>query len=494
VGRFQHGGTVGIDIHACDVWNVTTGDINIIVAVLDHGIELNHPDMPNISALSYDTVTGNSPSQVRGSHGTACAGIVGAARNNGFGVAGIAPNITLRSISSSLVLGPDVQQELADGLNWAWQNGDHVISNSWGHNALASALIDDAIDSALTQGRGGLGTVVVFAAGNENGSVGYPANSNPGILAVGAMSPCGERKSPSSCDLELWGSNFGDELDVMAPGVMIPTADRQGANGYDSSDYTLGFNGTSSACPHVAGVAALILSVNLNLTQQEVVEIIERNTQKVGGYNYQTISGRLNGTWNNEMGYGLVNAFACVNSAQINSNKLPPGTFSSSQTKGFAAERHTAPDGYLQSLPQGPELQGIQPDDTVAQSAGFSWYNNVGVNLNTTLLGTNGTTQISVYARDIRWNYAFGSSPSISSPSGNGGSGGSGWRFPTAHKFGITIYQGSNYWNVTSTSSGSPTVITGLSNTANIIITVNDTNGNYDDNSGAFDIYIRKDN
>ncbi|MGK7899359.1 MAG: S8 family serine peptidase, partial [Xenococcus sp. (in: cyanobacteria)] len=309
----QNGGTVGIDINASDAWNLTTGDDSIVVAVLDHGIELDHPDMPNISALSFDTVTGTSPSVVRGSHGTACAGIVGAAQNNSQGISGVAPNITLMSISDPLRLGPNASQRLADGLNWAWQNGADVISNSWGHNQLASPLIDDAIDNAINQGRSGLGTVVVFATGNGNGAVIYPANSNPDILAVGAMSPCAERKNPLSCDGEtLWGSNFGDEIDVVAPGVLIPTTDRQGAAGYDSGDYTLTFNGTSSATPHVAGIAALILSQNPNLTQEEVVAIIERNAQKVGPYNYQQVPGHDSGTWNNEMGYGLVDAFASL--------------------------------------------------------------------------------------------------------------------------------------------------------------------------------------
>mgnify|MGYP002623106982 CR=1 FL=1 len=313
----QHGGNVGIDINACDAWNHTTGDSSIIVAVLDHGIELNHPDMPNMASVSYDTVTGSSPSQVHGSHGTACAGIVGAVRNNTQGVAGIAPGTTLMSVSHTLLLGPNAHWQLANGISWAWQNGAHVISNSWGHEDLASGILDDAIAEALANGRGGLGTVVVFAAGNENGSVGYPANSNPEIVAVGAMSPCAERKNPLSCDGESWwGSNFGGELDVVAPGVLVPTTDRQGSAGYDSSDYTLDFNGTSSACPHVAGIVALILSVNPNLTQSQVTGIIESNAQKVGNYSYQTTAGRPNGTWNNEMGYGLVDAFACVAAAQ----------------------------------------------------------------------------------------------------------------------------------------------------------------------------------
>jgi len=135
------------------------------------------------------------------------------------------------------------------------------------------------------------------------------------------MSPCGQRKSPTSCDGETWwGSNFGAQLDISAPGVLIPTTDRQGANGYNTAtgvagDYTQNFNGTSSACPHVAAVAALILSQNPNLTQLQVANIIESTAQKVGGYNYQTTAGRTNGTWHNEVGYGLIDAFAAVQAA-----------------------------------------------------------------------------------------------------------------------------------------------------------------------------------
>ena len=131
------------------------------------------------------------------------------------------------------------------------------------------------------------------------------------------MSPCGERKSPSSCDPEsFWGSCFGSELDIVAPGVLIPTTDRQGSAGYDSGDYALKFNGTSSATPHVAGVAALILSIHPAFTQTEVVKIIETNARKVGAYNYQPSSNRPNGTWHHEMGYGLVDAKQCVMAAK----------------------------------------------------------------------------------------------------------------------------------------------------------------------------------
>lgn len=170
----------------------------------------------------------------------------------------------------------------------------------------------------MTNGRNGLGCVVTFSAGNYNSStVGYPARSLPDIVVVGALSLSGKRKTPTTIDNEnWWGSDYGTQLDIMAPGVLIYTTDRTGSVGYVSGDYMPNFNGTSSACPHVAGVAALILSVNPNLTQKEVATIIEKTARKVGGYSYSTVSGRPNGTWHTEVGYGLIDAYAAVMEAQ----------------------------------------------------------------------------------------------------------------------------------------------------------------------------------
>lgn len=347
----QHGGTNGIDINACQAWDISSGDPNIVIAVLDEGVELDHPDLSNMFPLSFDTQTGTSPSAVYGSHGTAVAGIAAANGNNNTGVTGVAGDCHLMSISVNFFLQIGIEARLANGLDFATQNGADVINNSWG-GGVPTPVIDDAITNALTFGRDGLGSVVTFAAGNQNDDVNYPANSNDNIIAVGAMNMCGERKRSSanwwevnlgvtpdplgvSCDGELvWGSNFGPELDVVAPGVLIPTTDRQGADGYNPNDrihpdcggtlvtndfadddYTRWFNGTSSACPHVTGVAALILSVNPCLSNEDVIEIIETTAQKVGGYTFAITPGRPNGTWNNEMGYGLVNAEAAVNLA-----------------------------------------------------------------------------------------------------------------------------------------------------------------------------------
>ncbi|TPE17930.1 S8 family serine peptidase [Tannerella forsythia] len=184
------------------------------VAVVDQGIELNHPDLvANIHPLNFDTETGSSPSIVRGNHGVACAGIIGASGNNAIGIRGVAPNARLMSISNSLEAAPMSRIKRGEGINWAVQNGADIISNSWG-SSVQYQIIDDAITNALVNGRNGRGCIVLFASGNDNRAVNYPANSNPNILIVGAISPCGQRKSPTSCDGEGWGSNYGSQLDV----------------------------------------------------------------------------------------------------------------------------------------------------------------------------------------------------------------------------------------------------------------------------------------
>ena len=303
----------GIDIKAEQAWTLSTG-ANVKTAIFDHGFEMNHPDLAaNVFGTGYDAQTNTSPSIVRGDHGTACAGITGAVQNNNLGISGVAPNTRLISISINLTFA-DTPQQLANGFNWSTVNGVEVISNSWG-GYTPSVIIENAITNALVNGRGGKGMVVVFAAGNENNtSIRYPGIWDPRILVVGALSPCGQRKSPTSCDGEGWGSCYGAQLDIMAPGVKMPTTDRQGSNGYDPSNYAPAFNGTSSACPVIAGVAALILSVNPCLTAQQVRDIIEQTAQKVRTdlYGYASTSGRSNGTWHTQMGYGLVNAYAAV--------------------------------------------------------------------------------------------------------------------------------------------------------------------------------------
>ncbi len=308
----QSGGTIGNDIRICQAWNITMGCEEIIVAVLDNGLEFSHPDFNNINAVSFDLHNGTSPSIVRGNHGVAVAGVIGATADNELGITGVAPNVQLMSISDSMLLSPLLSQRLSSGINFAWQNGADVINNSWGSNSIQQqGLINDAINNAVTQGRGGLGTIVVFSSGNDySSSICYPS-TRTNVIAVGAIG-----RTPSRAGF----SNYGNGLDIVAPGVSITTTDRQGTFGYnqdpgEAGNYT-SVDGTSFAAPQVSAVAALILSINPDLTQEQVRYIIESTADKAGSYTYTWGAGeQTNLSWNSQMGYGRLNAAKALNAA-----------------------------------------------------------------------------------------------------------------------------------------------------------------------------------
>lgn len=203
---------------------------------------------------------------------------------------------------------------LASGFAWAANHGADVINCSWGDHLqytwLHSTLLESSIRDALDNGRSKKGCVIVFSTGNENYmQIEYPARVFPEILTVGAISSDSLRWQDTS---PYAGSNFGNELDVVAPGNDIYTTY---GNNYAWA------TGTSFAAPYVSGIAGLMLSVNPYLTRQEVTDTIESTAVKVGNthgtnYIYETTQGRPNGKWDFEMGYGLVDAYAAVMEAK----------------------------------------------------------------------------------------------------------------------------------------------------------------------------------
>lgn len=283
----------GIDISADSAWLYSTGK-DVKIAIFDTGVDLDHIDLsPNISNLSYDTDTNTSPSVFYRDHGTHCAGIAAAVKDNGIKIAGVAPEATIVSISNSLSYSTFNSLRIADGFIWAYQHDVDIISNSW-HSPSYSPVIEEAIQDAINYGRDGKGCVIVFAAGNNGrDSVSFPANCNDAILVVGSINNTGVRAS---------SSNYGAKLDIMAPGVDIISTLPDDQAGYKS--------GTSMACPHVAGVAALILERNPELSVYEVNSLINNKAKKIPGVSFDVV--KQEGLWNNEYGYGLVDSYGSV--------------------------------------------------------------------------------------------------------------------------------------------------------------------------------------
>jgi thermitase len=291
-------------INAPRAWPITEGDPNIVIAVLDEGVELGHPDL-NLWPTSYSTITHLFDGSPVGNHGTTCAGIISSQIENATGAAGLAGKCKVMAIATNWA---DIQ--VAEGLYFAADNGARVVSMSFG--VYPSWMIwDFAIIEAALEYCQQKNVLLVAATGNENQNVSRFPATDPRTLGVGGSNRNDVRKAVGDASAEpFWGACFGPDVDVVAPCLEIPTTDRLGGNGYTPADYTLFFNGTSAATPHVAGLAGLILSLNPSLTNVEVRKIISETTDKINqpAYVYVPTAGKPFGTWNNDVGYGRINA------------------------------------------------------------------------------------------------------------------------------------------------------------------------------------------
>ena len=293
-------------VNACEAWSLTKGSENVKIAIIDGDIYTPHTEFSSTQFVNaYNTTTHTSnPELISNVHGTMLCGII-ASDHNHEQIAGIAPDCKIIPISYTTTDTSVVAENLAEGITWAINHGADVINCSWGdHNGLYQYLhdevLEDAIQNALTNGRNGKGCVVVFASGNQGvNQVDYPAYMFSDILTVGAI---------NSNNMCWYLSSHGTSLDIVAPGVSIYSTSIFGQYGE--------LTGTSLAAPYVSGIAGLLLSTNSFLTQKEVADIIESTAQKVGGYTYSQHSGRPNGTWNNTVGYGLVDAYLAVSVAK----------------------------------------------------------------------------------------------------------------------------------------------------------------------------------
>jgi subtilisin family serine protease len=303
---------------------------NIVIAIIDDGFEIDHPEfrIPGKVIHSRDITTGSNDPRPRNSynnHGTACAGVAVAA---GIEASGAAPEALFMPVRLSANLGSAAE---AAAFKWAADHGADIISCSWGpedgnwsdpDDPVHTTMIDLpdstrlAIEYAVSRGREGRGCIITFAAGNGNEDCGYDGYAScEKVIAVAACNDRGRRSIYSDYGKNVWccfpSSDFGfppfNHPDPLTPGIF--TTDRIGKAGYNpEGSYTDSFGGTSSSCPGVAGIAALILSVNPGLSWVQVRNIIRDTCDKIdssgGDYDSEGHS--------RFYGYGRINALKAV--------------------------------------------------------------------------------------------------------------------------------------------------------------------------------------
>jgi thermitase len=297
-------GQAGADVHANAAWTISRGDPAIRVAVLDEGVDNRHPALKKAIVAQKDFSQNHSSARPspNDTHGTKCAGVI-ASRSQIH--QGLAPEVSLVAVRIARGDGANGwifdDFQTANAIDWSWNEGKaDVLSNSWGGGPPVDA-ITNAFERARTKGRQGKGCVIAIASGNDDGRVSFPATL-PNVLCVGASNQWDERKSKKSKDGEnWWGSNYGSELDLVAPGVKIWTTTIS-SRPAEPEPYVPDFNGTSSATPHVAAVAALILSVAPKLTERRVREILLAGADPL----------TKNGKPDKYTGHGRLNAYASL--------------------------------------------------------------------------------------------------------------------------------------------------------------------------------------
>ncbi|MBS3802620.1 MAG: S8 family serine peptidase [Candidatus Thermoplasmatota archaeon] len=317
---------------------VTGSDVN--VAVLDTGIDYTHPDLVDNYVSGYDFANGDSDPLDDHYHGTHCCGVVGAVENT-EGVVGIAPEVNLYAVKVLDSGGSGYISDIVAGINWSVNNGMDVISMSLGMSGSDSSL-QNACDNAYASG-----VVVVAAAGNSgDGSsstdeYGYPAAYNS-VIAVGA--------TDSNDDIADF-SNSGPYLELAAPGVNIystmPTYG--GTGGPPWARYTQGYDsldGTSMACPHVAGAAAMVICAGV--TDDDGQKGIANEVRAILNNNAENI-----GLDVNFVGNGLLDVEAAVGAAggggTTNSPPTADFTYTTSDLTVDFTDQSTDSDGTIES-------------------------------------------------------------------------------------------------------------------------------------------------
>lgn len=315
---------------------ITEGE-GVVIAIIDDGVDIDHEEFSSKGKVvaPRDTFANTADPRPKDqifdeNHGTACAGV--ACGDGRFGASGVAPRAKLMPIRMISQLGSLAE---ANAFYWAAENGADVISCSWGPpdgpwwdpndplHTTEVPLPDStrlAIDYAVTNGRGGKGCVVLFAAGNGNESVDNDGYASYGrVIAVAASNDRSRRSVYSDFGDAVFcafPSNDFEFVDEGRPAPLTPgiwTTDRTGRVGYSHDNYTNSFGGTSSACPGAAGVAALVISRTPSLRWDEVEDMLRRSCDQIDPEN-----GQYGPVGHSPFyGYGRLNAEKAVRPAML---------------------------------------------------------------------------------------------------------------------------------------------------------------------------------
>ena len=265
-------------IQAPSAWDLNTGAPSVVVAVLDTGVRASHPDLAGKVLAGRDFADSDSDPTDENGHGTAVAGLIGAASGNGTGMASVAWKTSILPVR---VLGKDgsgSHSDIVDGIVWATDQGADVINLSLGGTG-SSVTLQNAVNYAWSKG-----VVIVAAAGNNGDSVPCYPGACTNVVAVSAT---------DSSDIRTSWSNYGSYIDIAAPGSNILTL--SGTSSYGAMD------GTSFSSPLTAGVVALMRAANPALSNANIVNALLTNADDLGA------SGK-----DNDFGYGRINARRAV--------------------------------------------------------------------------------------------------------------------------------------------------------------------------------------